>query len=262
MIHDTHYAACVRPDDPYVGVVDTRAYQPRQGRHHRWPGDMIMAAGMGASGKGDQLLPYMRAFGEDWLRGLYPHAEICEAGSETVNGHTCVRYEIRAQGRLLCIWLDARELIMWKYRVGDESEQESVEYRTVRANHALPPSSFTIPDWVFDKPPTPGATRPPLAESNFLSVKGDVLWLEEVKTSSLPAGAPVVRPVLKVDQAKRYLYLAASPDSRYVGAKVRFTRVGGTPWNDLDKQVMSEIGNEIAQIEQKLGIVVEVTYVP
>jgi len=25
---------------------------------------------------------------------------------------------------------------------------------------------------------------------------------------------------------------------------------------------MSEIGNEIAQIEQKLGIVVEVTYVP
>lgn len=151
IIHDTKHLACSVPDEDYVGIVETGAYQSRQEPHNRWPGDLIMAAAMGLRGKGDLVLPYMRLCGANWLQEWHGVPNVTSIIHENVGGRACTRYDLRNAIGSLQMWVDNEQSILSKYIINVGSQRLSIMYETVKMNHDIPPEEFHIPDWMFKK---------------------------------------------------------------------------------------------------------------
>lgn len=161
IVHNGRHVAFFRAQSGKEGnpsadtsVANPRHYQPRQGPHWRYPGDLVMAAGMGRAC--DPITPYLRLFGSRWLKQLSIIDRILEDSVERCGDHDCrkITMEWNYGGRIT-FWVDLSRTTLHKIILNEKTGcSMSVVFEETRINPRLTGKEFVIPRDVIERAPT------------------------------------------------------------------------------------------------------------
>ena len=154
IVHDGRYVTGWIPEGIAGGpkydsiVYQPRINQPRMGPHRRYPGDLVMAAGMGQACDG--FTPYMRLLGADWMQHL-PFGKVLDDGNEICGGHRCrkIATEFDDSGKAT-FWVDISTTFLHKYTVEKNDSQTRVRLLSISVDPPLKGDEFVIPEQVFE----------------------------------------------------------------------------------------------------------------
>ena len=151
VIYDIRHGA-IKENGVWSYEVDTRRYQPREGRHNRYQGNMLMSTGMAAGGISFPTA-VARLLGSGWTDYWLKDARFEFAGEEIVKGHRCKKILASVPSRGdVNFWVDCDLGVVRKWGGGEGDNYKSVCYETIRLNPPLARNEFEIPDGAIQNP--------------------------------------------------------------------------------------------------------------
>ncbi len=148
VVHDTQYVSGAEEGRWSCWANETGRLLGRSGPHHRYSGDLIMAAGMMGGDAMTFPTAAARLLGADWLEALCQDESSLEFGpDETIRGHVCRTILFHTGGgEHMTIHIDSALGVVRGWRlVSRRKWEKSAYYDVIRLNPNISEDEFRIP---------------------------------------------------------------------------------------------------------------------